>query len=212
MHATPQANSSVRPPDDDDRTTVPGAGNINNFPLGILQVPDVTSEGYPKVALFSKVATINRWLSPNPVLFGYEVERVALPTTANAQSAASGVCEPLNSSRLYEVICKSMVPGGGQLRFQDRVVIDARGIGEAGFGEVKVRPPTRPDIQRRRFYEEPSVEGFPRVLTSQQFYSMVACLANPLGPFVGKTVAVAGKGSLLEDRWVRGRNQPGVGV
>lgn len=35
-----QANSSARPVDETDATALPGVGNINNFPLGILQVAE----------------------------------------------------------------------------------------------------------------------------------------------------------------------------
>jgi hypothetical protein len=55
---------------------VPGSGNINNFPGGPLQLDDVTTQGLPPLGNFGKVATVNRSLSPNPVLFGWEATKI----------------------------------------------------------------------------------------------------------------------------------------
>lgn len=176
-----QANSSVRPQDQDDGSTIPGVGNINNFPLGILQVPDVTAEGYPRVSAFSKVATVNRALASNPVLFGFVVQSIR------------------QASGSYEVEAKVISDEGATspktLRLRARAIIDARGVGTSDLSNVTVLPNrNKYEEQRRDFYRDPLQERFPLLTTSQEFYSMVSCLSDPFAPFVNKVVAVVGAG------------------
>jgi hypothetical protein len=163
-------------------------GNINNFPLGILQVPDVTAEGFPRVSAFSKVATINRALSSNPVLFGCVVTKIS-------QASGSGASEGGNYEVEAEVISDEGATSPKTLRLLARAIIDARGVGTCNLNPITIEPNRNKYKKKRRdFYRNPLQERFPRLTTSQDFYSMVSCLSDPFAPFVNKAVAVVGAG------------------
>lgn len=59
-----------------DRLPRPGVGNLNEFPLGPLQVPDVAAVKYPTFNSLSDVATVNRAVASAEMLFNDTVATV----------------------------------------------------------------------------------------------------------------------------------------
>ncbi len=186
------SNSSVRKAGK-DIDAVPGIGNINNFPGGPLQLDDVTTQGLPPLGNFGKVATVNRSLSPNPVLFGWEATKI---------EQGGGTDQP------FKVTCQCTKGGDSKLMvLYARAVVDARGIGEPEVPEVPwldVRKSDRPlDINLvangllKDFRDaSPSLrcKAFPRIIHSKYFYECTSLLLEPYAPFADKTVAVVGGG------------------
>eukprot|EP00732_Lithocolla_globosa_P000184 Lithocolla_globosa_v1_NODE_41_length_8221_cov_7.943914.p3 type:complete len:334 gc:universal NODE_41_length_8221_cov_7.943914:7974-6973(-) len=174
------ANSSSRPSGPEE-VPVPGVGNINEFPLGILQVPYVSSEKYPSLGLFAKVATVNRWLSCSDVLFGWEVTNIA-----------EGNHLRVSMTKMTDELASKPV----RLDLLAQVVIDARGIGDPLYpsflegtdSELMCRQ------ARKKFFQTTQVEGFPIVSHSKFFYSVASCLDQPFQAFIGKKVAMIGAG------------------
>ena len=209
------SNSSVRSDEDmKDISAVPGVGNINNFPGGLLQLPSVIKEGLGPLGNFGKVATINRSLSDNPVLFGWSVD--AVRRNGSPSFGASDASYEITISPGY----KSGERGSDVILA--RAIVDARGIGEPVFPSTPAGPRGRGQGQSEEifavvegergqkgkvqletiasqhkitFFKNPKNLGdFPGVLHSKDFYSLTNALENPYAPFVGKVVAVVGKG------------------
>lgn len=117
------SNSSIRSDARvNDLSAVPGLGNINNFPCGLLQLPSVIKQGLGPLGNFGKVATINRSLSDNPILFGWSVDEVKRSDASAGPTAT------------YEItLTPGYESGRGSEIIYARAVVDARGIGEPVF-------------------------------------------------------------------------------
>ena len=185
------SNSSVRSSTGNDMDTIPGFGNINNFPGGPLQLDAVTTQGLPPLGNFGKVATVNRSLSPNPVLFGWEATKIE----------QGGIDQP------FKVTCQCQCTKGRASKLMvlyARAVVDARGIGEPEMPRLDIKKveSDRPlDVEADGLLKNfraasPSrrCEAFPRIIHSKYFYECTSLLLEPYAPFAGRTVAVVGGG------------------
>jgi hypothetical protein len=133
------------------------------------------------------VATVNRSLSPNPVLFGWEATKI----------------EQRGTDQPFKVTCqctKGEVPK--VMVLYARAVVDARGIGEPEVPRLDVRKSDRPlDLVADGLLKDfraasPSLRcaAFPRIIHSKYFYECTSLLVEPYAPFAGRTVAVVGGG------------------
>ena len=205
------SNSSVRKEGINEmglQAPLPGVGNINFFPLGLTQLSNsISSTGQPPLGSFAKVATLNRSCSSSDVLFGWEVVEINVAADRVSDRSLSLQAQPvLEISKLYTVRIRR-VGSGEECSLTTRAVVDARGIGEPIFPSSLSFIDTNTIAQqiddvvtqmRKDFYAAPSVESFPRLLHSKDFYSMTTALSarrlNPYQPFAGRKVAVIGAG------------------
>ena len=178
------SNSSVRSSVGGDMEAIPGSGNINNFPGGVLQLDDVSAQGLGPLGNFGKVATINRSVSPNPVVFGWSVEKVE----------SGGTRQP------FVIECKK--DGCVPIKLRARAVVDARGIGDPVYLNTDLIDASAPSTSLesaagdllKDFRAAPSVATFPMIIHSKNFYECTSLLPEPYAPFAGRTVAVIGGG------------------
>ena len=187
-----EANSTARAPGANDEMAIPGVGNINNFPLGVLQLPDVDPGDYPKLGTFAKVVTINRGLSINDVLFDHEVTSVKLCTQLPGPDVRGEVSAPLMADKCYEV---SLKPSNGidpPIVVTAQVVVDARGIGDPTYPVPLIEELA--SFYRKTFYENPTRSTFPAILHSKDYYAMTSSLRDPFPLFADKRIAVVGTG------------------
>ena len=144
------------------------------------------------------MTTINRFLSASDILFGAEVnklERTEPEDDGNASSAtATAASAVVDDNKTYKVTLKTKRGKQNELvQVKAKAIIDARGIGEAVFPPIANLKETA-KRQFDDFMKTPTVGSTPTVLHSKDFYSITSALANPILPFVKKTVAVVGSG------------------
>ena len=132
------SNSSVRMADQDVQA-IPSVGNINTF-LGLLQLDDVTADGLGPLGNFAKVATINRSLSNNDILFAGEVVTVTARGRNNNSNNNNNINvnlrEPLKRTKQYEVQIRRRGTTRNTITIYCPVVVDARGIGVPKFPPI----------------------------------------------------------------------------
>ena len=177
------SNSSVRSSVGGSMSAIPGVGNINNFPCGVLQLDDVKAQGLGPLGNFGKVATINRNTSANDVLFGWTVDSV----------------QP--QGKLFIVNCKKTDGTVKPISLSASVVVDARGIGEPRYPALDVGAQGKGKLlqglaeeQLAEFRQNPDIGAYPTVIHSKYFYETTSLLDDPYAPFAGKRVTVIGGG------------------
>jgi hypothetical protein len=157
--------------------------------------------------VFAKTATINRALAWSDILLGLEVVEVrAVPIEPGTSSVGGPTAlktgdDLLNGAMRYEVVLRRAGAEGPSLVVPCTVVVDARGIGVGTLPRIPIEGGNLQDTRARAFYAAPSPETFPRLTTSQEFYSMTSALRDPFAPFAGKSVALVGAGDSSKTIW-----------
>ena len=155
-----------------DRLPRPGVGNLNEFPLGPLQVPDVSSVKFPTFSALSDVATVNRAASGAEMLFNDSVVTV--------------------EDKQLEGRKASGWPARYRVTLQSGAVVYAEVIGySAGLGDPTI--PKLGDAASRTALEAEVAKG-ENVFSYNAFIRRAAASNTPYREYVGKRVAVIGSG------------------
>lgn len=154
---------------------VRGAGNQNELPSGVIQIPDIDSEAYPVAQRLADVTLLNRaTVSKAPILFETEVISVR-------DSAIEGTKWPAR----YEVTTN-------RGKFYSNAIINNSGLGR-DLNLSRLPRPAQALIEAERVLD-PAKNSAPRVQSVAEYFDYVK--ANPTGfrDYKDESVAFIGAG------------------
>lgn len=160
----------------------PGRGNLNEFPNGPIQVPDIDPNKFPPARALSDAATINRATADQDILFRNRVTDVVEKKKSNPESK--------DWPARYRV---EVTNGEGKKNYiyTDRVV-SSTGLGTP---DIPVRTPAGRKLVADEFQAlENKLDADVGLLSFENAIRRANAAASPFEAYRGKDIAVVGSG------------------
>lgn len=164
------------------KDALPGQGNINQFPGGSVQLPDISYQKYPRAGGIANTALFNFYESNSDILFKTKVLQVE-----------DSLDKGLNWPARYRVLIKR---GDKKHYLYANNIVDASGLGSEKYGGIKDRLSLEliEDERLKGLEVTPETKQYPGIMTFDDRRRISTKLNEPFAPLKGKRIMYIGGG------------------